>query len=106
MWLAALAAALCLLFLSTGEGGGMTSEEKRVAQTLSCVEGAGRVRVTLYQAERGGAFGGGSQPISGALVVAEGAGDIAVRLHLTQAVETLLSLPSGSVMVLEMEGKR
>ena len=80
----------------------MTAEEKRVAETLARVAGAGEVRVTLYYSEGGSAFGS-AKSLAGALVVAEGAGDIAVRLGLTEAVETLLDLPPGSVMVLRME---
>ena len=81
----------------------MTGEEKRLADTLSCVQGAGRVRVTLYYAESGGMLTGGGKTVSGALAVAEGAANIGVRLRLTEALETLLSLPPGSVIVLEME---
>ncbi len=46
---------------------------------------------------------GGGKTVSGALAVAEGAANIGVRLRLTEALETLLSLPPGSVIVLEME---
>ena len=81
----------------------MTREEKRLAETLSCVQGAGRVRVTLYYAESGGTLTGGNKKVTGALAVAEGAGNIGVRLRLTEALETLLSLPPGSAIVLEME---
>ena len=80
----------------------MTAEEKRVARTLASVAGAGSVRVTIYYAENGGTFGGGKQPV-GALAVASGAGDVGVRLRLTQALETLLGLEHGSALVLEME---
>ena len=80
----------------------MTGEDKRLADTLSCVQGAGRVRVTLYYAESSGMLTGG-KTVSGALAVAEGAANIGVRLRLTEALETLLSLPPGSVIVLEME---
>lgn len=97
----ALLVALLLLW-GSGEGG-MTGEEKRLSQTLSAIQGAGRVRVTLYYAESGGAFSGGGKQVTGALAVAEGAGQIGVRLRLTEALETLLSLPPGSVLVLEME---
>ena len=83
----------------------MTAEEKRLAKTLASVSGAGRVRVTLYYAE-GGGLGGGSRQLTGALVVARGAGDIGVRLRLAQALETLLDLQPGHVLVLEMEGEK
>ena len=92
---------LAALSLFGGESGGMTREERRLADTLSSVQGAGRVRVTLYYAETGGALTGGKR-VTGALAVAEGAGQTAVRLRLTEALETLLSLPPGSALVLEM----
>ena len=46
----------------------------------------------------------GVAKITGALAVARGAGSAAVRLRLTEALETLLGLSPGSVLVLEMEG--
>ena len=92
---------LAALSFLGGESGGMTREERRLADTLSCVQGAGRVRVTLYYAETGGALTGGKR-VTGALAVAEGAGQMALRLRLTEALETLLSLPPGSALVLEM----
>lgn len=93
---------LAALLLGRGSDGGMTAEEKRVARALSSARGVGSVHVTFYYEEAGGAFGS-AKKISGALVVAEGADDMSVRLGLTQAVETLLSLPPGRVMVLQME---
>ncbi|MBQ9299475.1 MAG: hypothetical protein IJ214_03075 [Clostridia bacterium] len=83
--------------------GGMTREERRLADTLSSIQGAGRVRVTLYYGQSGGALSGSAQKVTGALAVASGAGSVGVRLRLTEALETLLSLPPGSVLVLEME---
>ena len=46
----------------------------------------------------------GSAP-TGALVVAEGADDMQVRLNLIRAVRTLLGLPETAVDVFVMEGK-
>lgn len=104
MALLPLLAALAVFLLTTGAGeNGMTAEERRLAATLSSVQGAGQVRVTLYYAEDGGAFGGGARAVTGALAVASGAGEIGVRLRLTEALETLLGLPAGKVLVLKME---
>lgn len=80
----------------------MTQEERRLANTLSQIDGAGRVQVTIYYSESGSAFGGG-KTCTGVLAVCEGAGDIAVRLRLTEALETLLGLDGGQVAVLKME---
>ena len=98
----AVLAAMALLLTHDGDGG-MTREEKRLAETLSSVQGAGRVRVTLYYAPGGSALSGSAQRVTGALAVASGAGSVGVRLRLTEALETLLSLEPGSVLVLEME---
>ena len=76
MALAALAA--CALLLGAqGDQGGMTSEEKRLSSAAQ-------------------------RPV-GAVAVAQGAGDIAVRLNLTQALMRLLDLDAQSVLVLTME---
>lgn len=92
-----------LLLLGNGGEAGMTKEEQRLADTLSSVQGAGRVRVTLYYAESVAGFGSAKTPV-GALAVASGAGDIRVRLELTEALETLLGLAPGQALVLKMEG--
>ena len=98
--------ALLAAFLLLGKTGEptMTAEERRIASALSQIQGAGEVRVTLYYAETGGAFASAQRQITGALAVARGAGSAAVRLRLTEALETLLGLSPGSVLVLEMEG--
>ena len=102
MALAALIA--CALLLGTqGEQGGMTAEEKRLSRALSSVSGAGSVRVTLYYAPKEGTFSSAAQRPVGAVAVAQGAGDIAVRLNLTQALMRLLDLDAQSVLVLTME---
>ncbi len=73
--------------------------EARLARILSGVDGAGRVEVFVaYDAE--------SSPDrvpKGAVVVAEGARDIGVRLALQQAVQTALGVPSARVDVLTMK---
>lgn len=104
MMIAAVAVTLLMIacMLPGSQNEGMTSEERRIAQTLESVSGAGRVLVTLYYAPQSTGFGS-TQQMVGALAVASGAGDIAVRLRLTQALETLLDLPAENVLVLRME---
>ena len=111
LWWAALGVLLaaCLLAASQGTGGGgsASAEEKRIAEVLSAMAGAGRVEVALfYETEEVAAFGssGKSRP-TGAVVVAQGAGDLRVRLELIRAVRTLLGLPENAVDVFVMEGK-
>jgi hypothetical protein len=91
--------------LRAGGGSGASQEERRIAEVLSAMAGAGRVEVALfYENEAVSAFGGGvkTRP-TGAVVVAQGAGDMQVRLELGRAVRTLLGLPENAVDVFEME---
>ena len=103
LWLAAALAfaALCLLFSSSGSQTA-SQEERRIAEVLSVIEGAGKVEVVLYH-NRQNTFGSETSP-TGAVVVAQGADDVEVRLQLTRAVRTLLGLPESAVDVFAMEG--
>lgn len=107
LWLAAaLAVGLLLCALASGgQGGEATQEERRIAEVLSAIEGAGRVEVALFFGQSTGAFGTSSSP-TGAVVVAQGAGDMAVRLRLIRAARTLLGLPEAAVDVFVMEEGR
>lgn len=97
LWLiAALAAAVvgCLL-LGTGESSpaASTQEEARIARVLSAMEGAGQVDVAIF-------YESGDAAIPcGVVVVADGAQDVAVRLQLSRAVETLLGVNPAQVDV-------
>lgn len=110
LWLVAAVAALVMLALAGGNGAqsGASSEERRIAEVLGAVAGAGKVEVALF-------YGGGQESAmgaaksakpTGAVVVAQGAGDMAVRLRLIRAVRTLLGLPETAVDVFEMEVER
>mgnify|MGYP005768011269 CR=1 FL=1 len=112
-WLIGLGA-LSLLLLSMM--GGVRQDvsqdglEARLASVLSKVQGAGSVDVIVYtageEAQAVAAFGGVQTAVqrpSGVVVVADGAGDLQVRLELARAVQTLLSLPSSAVEVLQRD---
>lgn len=121
--------------------------EKRLEEILSCIEGAGEVRVMITfatgtqivpamnvetqsnvseQSDENGSWEKTTQEsqqsapaavqgdetlvlvekmpeILGVMVVAEGAGDLSVRLALQQAVETVLQVPAKKVDVFPME---
>jgi hypothetical protein len=103
LWcVAALAALLALLAVSGGGGGGTaTRQEKRMAQVLSLIEGAGRVEVALFYASEEGSA---ASP-TGAVAVAQGADALSVRLELIRAARTLLSLPEEAVDVFVMNDR-
>lgn len=87
--------ALCLLLGTQGEAA--SAEENRISRVLSAIDGAGEVEVAVYYEE--------SVPC-GAVVVAEGAGDIAVQLRLLSAITTLLGINQDRVAIYEREGQR
>ena len=86
--------ALCLMLGIQGEAA--STEESRISRVLSAIDGAGTVEVAVYYQE--------SIPCS-AVVVADGAGDIAVRLHLCSAVTTLLGIDQNRVAIYQREGR-
>ncbi|MBQ8654828.1 MAG: hypothetical protein IJ507_07790 [Clostridia bacterium] len=101
-WLLAGALLLCVLICllaPQGSSSSMTGEEKRLSEVLSAMAGAGEVEAAVYYEETDRA----SVPC-GAVIVAEGAGDIAVRLRLTRAVSALLGIDDSRIEVFEREG--
>lgn len=89
---------LCLMLgLTDSPSASQTAEEARLARVLSSMEGAGRVEVAVFHQEE-------SALPSGAVVVAQGADDVGVRLRLTRAVCTLLGLESTQVDVFKSGG--
>ena len=90
--------------LSGNTAASMTEEEQRLSATLSRIAGAGEIRVSIYYAQAASAFGGSaSRTPVGAVIVAQGAGNVSVRLNLLRAVETLLGLSASQVEVFPME---
>ncbi|MGI6213207.1 MAG: hypothetical protein ACOYIQ_01475 [Christensenellales bacterium] len=85
-----------------GEG-----EEERLAAILSQIEGAGRVSVMItyekndYAAEASAEAG--EPKIKGVIIVAEGAQDVAVRLNLIRAAQTVLDIKSDTIEVFVMK---
>ena len=77
-----------------------TYEDRRITDILKIIE-ENIKRIDLCSGF--GAFSSAAQRPVGAVAVAQGAGDIAVRLNLTQALMRLLDLDAQSVLVLTME---
>ena len=106
LWVMAAAVAV-LLLLAVGKTDlqpSASQQEKRIAQVLSAIRGAGKVEVALFYAQETAAFSQSAVSVpTGAVVVAQGADDITVRLELIRAVRTLLSLPQNAVDVFVME---
>ena len=94
-WLLAALGVCVLLCLLLGRESPAATEEERISSVLSSMAGAGAVEVAVYYEE--------SVPC-GAVVVAQGAGDIAVQLRLTSAVSALLGIEPGRVAVYQREG--
>ena len=86
--------AFCLIAGFMQQPSDMT--ESRISRVLSAMAGAGRTEVAVY-------YNDNSVPC-GAVVVAEGADSIAVRLRLNEAVSTLLGLDPSAVAVYALEG--
>lgn len=99
LFLLLAAAAGVLLLLPGPSSTAMTAEEMRISRTLSAIDGAGETRISIHYAA---ASYGSNQPV-GAVIVSRGAGNMAVKLRLMQAAETLLGLNGGCVAVFEME---
>ncbi len=99
-----LLAAFLLLRARSTEGGSAPLEE-RIARTLSSIEGAGRVRVTIRMRDApasGGLMAGekGERVPCGAVAVAQGADDPLVSLAIGDALCALLGLAPSAVSVI------
>ena len=98
-WLVAAMLLVVILCLALGamesRQASQTDDEARLSRVLSAMAGAGTVDVAVYY--------DGAVPC-GAVVVADGASDAAVRIRLAGAVTTLLGLDASRVAVYEREG--
>lgn len=95
--LAALLLCVGFCLLLGAQESSASTEESRISRVLSAIDGAGKVEVAVYYEE--------SVPC-GAVVVAQGASDVAVQLRLVSAVTTLLGIEQERVAVYEREGSR
>ena len=96
MPLVLLALIMLVLLREDGFGTQNTEIEARLAQALSWVEGAGKVRVVIYDE---------SDEIGGVLIVAEGADDLRVRLAIGEAARTVLGVELERIEVMDMKGE-
>ena len=105
VWLLLIAASFAALLLpaASQNKAAMTEEEQRYSATLSRIAGAGEVRLSIFYAQSASSFGSGSRQPAGAVIVAQGAGSVAVRLELLRAAEALLGLSAQEVEVFAME---
>ena len=99
-WLLAalmLAVVLCLGLSATDRASpSQNNDEIRLSHVLASITGAGQVEVMIYYDDH-------TLPC-GAVIVADGAGDPAVRIRLASAVTTLLGLDASRIAVYEREG--
>ena len=87
-------AAICLLMSARDEAA--STEEGRIGRVLSAIQGAGDVEVAVYYDD--------AVPC-GAVIVAQGAKDVAVQLRLSSAVTTLLGIDQSRVAIYPKEDK-
>lgn len=92
----AIAAILILALMKTGTYANQGSMEKRLSDTLEKIHGAGNVQVMINEDSQG-------NPV-GILIVAEGAGDISVRLEILQSVKTLMGVDADQIEITRMGG--
>ena len=86
---------LCLLMNLIAPSAEATPEDA-ISRVLSAMAGAGHTEVAVYR---------NAQDVPcGAVVIADGAQDISVRLWLTDAVATLLGLDASAVVVYPSQG--
>jgi hypothetical protein len=90
----ACAAVLIVMGGAQEAGGSATQLERRMESVLSCVEGAGKVRVLVNETPQG--------TVHGVLVVAQGADDLRVAMALERAVRALLNIESEQIEILGM----
>ena len=103
-----LAAVLAALLLVTADAPGAdlyesTSLERRMENVLSCIEGAGKVRVRVHSEDAAAAFAPQDGQAAGVLVVAEGAGNLRVNMELQRAVQALLGVEAEQIEILTMK---
>lgn len=106
-----LVVAVLLLMLSgRTQGSSMTQLEARISETLSRMEGAGKVRVVIRTAMKSGqskalgAYSTNEEVPCGALAIVEGGSDPLIRMRLTDALCALLGLHTSQVDVISMNG--
>lgn len=94
--LTALAICVAGCLLAGALPGGSDPQNEQLSRVLSAMAGAGEVEVAIH-------YDAQSLPC-GAVVLAQGASSIAVRLQLTDAVSTLLGLDPSAVAVYPLKG--
>lgn len=108
-WLVALVLVLVVLLAlwppQTGSTQQTAADEltARMEAVLSRIQGAGLVEVVISYAASEGNFSAASAKVPvGAVIVAQGAGDIRVQMELERAARTLLDVKAGAVQVFRM----
>lgn len=84
------------IFSQASSSGASTDTERRLEKVLEKIIGAGEVQVMITQTPDGETLG--------VLVVAEGAGNISVKIEILRAVKTLLGVNADRIEIIEMRG--
>lgn len=95
LYISAFAAALFMIMTSGQKTAdiGETALEKKLAQTLSCIEGVEQVTVAVSMQTEGADIFGTTQETGGVVVIADGTENSRVRSDIYEAVSALTGVP-------------
>ena len=82
--------------------------EGQLKKVLSAMEGVGKVEVMITKEEtKGGMFytENGAVKVSGVVVVAEGAGNAAVNVKISEAIKALFSVDAHKISIVKMRSQ-
>lgn len=103
LMIAAVLLCLMLYAFPAEDKSGMTDAESRISRTLSMIKGAGKCSISIWYQEESSPFSDGNGQPAGAVILSQGARDMAVRLQLMQAASTLLGIDENRVAIFQME---
>lgn len=76
----------------------ISGERSELESVLSCIEGAGDVRVLVHTETANG-----EEVVRGVIVVAEGADDVRVKMELVRAVRKALNVDANAIEIFAMK---
>ncbi len=106
---AAIAVFLLALFWPSGQKDARTDTERRLEEVLSHVQGAGRVRVFVYEETADAEFVfadfGDKSEILGVVIVAQGADNPQTVSNLARAAQAALGVEQNRIEIIPMQSE-